>query len=397
MKDDTKLVHLGRNPEKHAGTVNAPLYQTSTIVFPTLEAYREAEGGVPFYEESKKGSTSDHSYGLAGTPTVFQLQETLAKLEGGEACVILPSGLSAIVITLLSYLEPGDHLLVPDTVYGPTRRFCNKELKRLGIGTTYYDPLIGAGISELIEENTKLVFTESPGSLTFEVQDIPAISKAAHEKGALVVIDNSWATPLHFKPFKHGVDISIQAITKYISGHADLLLGAVITREKHFRPLKERLRHYGIGVSPADCHIALKGLRTLRARLTQHEASAVKVAEWLKERKEVAKVIFPALEGDAGHALWKRDFTGACGLFTIILNKEYDEESLSNFINPLEYFSVGASWGGYESLILPFDPSAIRTATRWEETGSAVRLHIGLEDPEDLIKDLEQGLKRLGQ
>ena len=395
MKDETLLINLGRDAEQHAGMVNTPVYQTSTIIFPTLKAYKAAEKGKGHYKQSQGGTASDQSYGLGGTPTVFALQEALAKLEGGEGCILFPSGLAALSITLLSFLEQGDHLLVPDSVYGPTRRFCNKELKRFGIEATFYDPLIGAGIEKLFKKNTKLVFVESPGSLTFEVQDIPAIAKVAHKKNALVVLDNSWATPLFFKPFEHGVDVSIQAVTKYIGGHSDVLMGAAIANGKHFETLKRRFRHYGTGASPEDCAQVLKGLRTLSVRMERHYKNAMKVALWLENQKRISRVIYPPLIADKGYKLWKRDFTGACGLFTAIFDKHYPESKIEAFVDGLDLFGIGASWGGYESLALPVNPAEIRTATKWKAEGSAIRFHIGLENADDLIADLAKAFKRL--
>ncbi|NDF11217.1 MAG: cystathionine beta-lyase [Proteobacteria bacterium] len=397
MKKDTELTTLGRNPRAHAGTVNPPVYQTSTIVFPSLKAYRQAESGKPFYKEQELSSGSDFSYGLGGTPSTFALQDALRKLEGADHCLIYPSGLAAITFTLLSFLEPGDHCLISDSAYGPTRRFCNKELKRLGIETTYYDPLIGAGIDKLIKKNTKFILLESPGSLTFEMQDIPAIVKVAKKKGVITAMDNSWATPLYYQPIKHGVDLSIQAITKYIGGHADVILGSVACNKEHVKALQQRIRHFGVGVNPAECASALRGLRTLSARLDKHYVSAMQVAKWLQGRKEVSRVIYPALPGDAGHKIWKRDFSGACGLFTFILKKHYNEEQIANMIDHYKHFGIGASWGGYESLVVYFDPTSIRTATKWKAEGSAIRLHIGLEAPEDLIADLDEGFRRLSK
>lgn len=395
MKKDTLLTQLGRNPELHAGSVNMPLFQTSTVIFPTLKAYFDADKGKPYYELTKGAQPHDYGYGLGGTPTIFALQDALAKLEGAEACLLSPSGLSAITFTLTALLSPGDHILVTDSVYGPTRRFCNKELKRLGIETTYYDPLIGKEITKLCKPNTKIIFLEAPGSLTFEMQDVPAITKVAKAKNITTIIDNSWATPLFFKPFDHGVDISIQAITKYIGGHSDVLMGAVLCNKAQFEVLNMSNRHYGLGVSPADCVQVLKGLRTLDVRLKKHEASALKIAGWVAKQMEVSRVLYPALPSDPGHKLWKRDFTGANGLFSFVLKKHYDFKAISAFIDGLELFGIGASWGGYESLAIYFDPITVRTAKPWKAEGSCIRLHIGLDNPDDLIKDLEKGLKRL--
>jgi cystathionine beta-lyase len=286
-------------------------------------------------------------------------------------------------------------VLVADSVYRPNRRFCNNVLKRLGVTVTYYDPLIGAGIDKLITKKTKVVFTESPGSQTFEVQDIPAIAKAAHAAGAVVILDNTWATPLYFKPFAHGADVSIQAATKYIGGHADIMLGAITMNERTSAAVAKTHDDLGLCVGPEDVYLGLRGLRSLGVRLARHQQSALEMARWLAERPEVARVIHPALPSDPGYAIWKRDFTGASGLFSIVL-KPVAPAKLAAMLDGLSLFGMGYSWGGFESLILPFDPSTYRTATRWKAEGPAIRLHIGLEDVDDLKADLEAGFARLG-
>jgi cystathionine beta-lyase len=325
---------------------------------------------------------------------VRALEEAIAEIEGGHRTLLAPSGLSAIATSLLAFAQAGDEILVVDSVYRPARRFCDNVLMRLGVTTIYYDPLIGEGISRLITNKTRVVFTESPGSQTFEVQDLPAIAKIAHGAGALVILDNTWATPLYFKPFAHGADVSIQAATKYIGGHADIMLGSITTTEKTFAAVAKTHEDLGLCVGPEDVYLGLRGLRSLGVRLAHHQKSALELASWLCQRPEVARVIYPALPNDAGHALWKRDFTGASGLFSIVL-KPISHERVAAMLDGLSLFGMGYSWGGFESLILPFDPSAYRTATTWKAEGPALRLHVGLEDIEDLKADLDAGFARL--
>ena len=308
--------------------------------------------------------------------------------------MLTPSGLSAIATALLSFVSAGDEVLVVDSIYRPARRFCDNVLGRLGVKITYYDPLIGGGIGKLIGEKTRVVFAESPGSQTFEVQDIPAIAKAAHAAGAVLILDNTWATPLYFKSFAHGVDVSIQAATKYIVGHADAMLGALTASEKVAQAVQRTHEDLGLCPGPEDVYLGLRGLRSLGVRLERHQKSALELARWLAERPEVARVVHPALPSDPGHAIWKRDFTGASGLFSVVL-KPVPREKVAAMLDGLKLFGMGYSWGGFESLILPFDPSAYRTATKWKADGPAIRLHIGLEDVEDLKADLEAGFARL--
>jgi cystathionine beta-lyase len=395
MKPETLAITSSKNYKKNQGTVNTPIHKTSTVLFETWEQYMEAEHGKDVYE-SGNGQIADYSYGIGGTPTRFDLQKTLAELEGADYALVTPSGLSSITTVLLSLVNSGDNILVSDSVYGPTRRFCNKELKRLGVETTYYDPLIGSDIKELIKENTKLIFTESPGSLTFEIQDIPAISKVAKEKDIPVVIDNSWGTSLYFKPFEHGVDISIQAGTKYIGGHSDLILGTITCNNKYIKKVFNTYKNLGVSVSPEDCYMALRGIRTMPVRIKKHEESALNIAKWLEGHSKVKSVLHPALPSFEGYELWKRDFKGSTGLFTIILDKKYSYESICKMINGMKYFGIGASWGGYESLIINFDPKTIRTAKKWDIEETCIRLYIGLEAEDDLQEDIESGLKRLG-
>ena len=380
QKDLTRLVHAGREPARHHGFVNTPIYRGSTILFPTVEAL--------------EANAQDFTYGRLGTPTVRALEEAIAELEGGQRTLLTPSGLSAIATSLLAFLAAGDEVLVSDSVYRPTRRFCDSVLKRLGVKTIYYDPLIGAGIEKLITKKTKVVFTESPGSQTFEVQDIPAIAKAAHAAGAVVILDNTWATPLFFKPFAHGADVSIQAATKYIGGHADIMLGSVTMNERTTLAVAKTHEDLGLCTGPEDVYLGLRGLRSLGVRLDRHQRSALEMARWLAERPEVARVIHPGLPSDPGHTIWKRDFTGASGLFSIVL-KPVAHDRLAAMLDGLSLFGMGYSWGGFESLILPFDPRDYRSATEWHAEGPALRLHIGLEDVDDLKADLDAGFARL--
>jgi cystathionine beta-lyase len=382
QKQDTRLAHAGRDPARFDGFVNTPIYRGSTVLYPTLQCL--------------EANDQDYSYGRLGTPTVDALQTALAELEGGHATLLTPSGLSAISATLLSFVSSGDDILVSDSVYRPTRRFCENVLKRLGVATTYYDPLIGGGIAGLLTDRTKLVFTESPGSQTFEVQDVPAIAEAAHKRGAVVIMDNTWATPLYFKPFSHGVDVSIHAATKYIVGHADAMLGAITTNKATRAAVARTHDELGLCPGPEDVYLGLRGLRSLSVRLARHQASGLEMAEWLAGRPEVAQVIHPARPGDPGHALWQRDFTGASGLFSIVL-KPCSQKALAAMLDGLTLFGMGYSWGGYESLILPFDPRSYRSATTWQVEGPALRLHIGLEDVEDLKADLDAGFARLAK
>jgi cystathionine beta-lyase len=298
--------------------------------------------------------------------------------------------LTAIATALLSVAGSGDHILVTDSVYRPTRNFCEGTFKRMGVETTYYDPLIGAGIAKLFKPNTRAVFVEAPGSQSFEMQDIPAIAKVAHDKGAVVLMDNTWATPLYFRAFDKGVDLSIQAGTKYIGGHSDIMFGCVSANAKTLPALKTVIQSMGLCVGPDDMYLALRGLRTMAVRLKRHCESGLRVARWLEKRPEVLRVLHPALESDPGHAIWQRDFSGACGLFSIVL-KPASDKSVYAFMNELALFGMGFSWGGFESLVIVFDCAEYRTATKWAPGGPTLRFHIGLEDPDDLITDLEAG------
>lgn len=385
MKKDTLLTHIGRNPAQTHGTVNTPVYRTSTVVFPDLDSY----------ESRDPDDYKSMRYGIHGTPTTWALEEAVAKMEGGYQAVAVPSGLAAITVALAAFCKNGDHLLVTDSAYAPTRMFCERQLRPNGVEVEYYDPLLGAGIEKLLRPNTTAVFCEPPGSLTFEMQDIPAIAAAAHARGIPVLSDNTWGTPYFFRSFERGVDVSIHAATKYIVGHSDVLMGIVVTNEKCWLPLRHAVADFGFCVSPDDCYLALRGLRTIGVRMKQQMANALDVARWLQRQPQVQRVLYPALENDPGHAIWKRDFDGAASLFGVVL-RPATREQVKAFVNALKLFGIGSSWGGYESLVTAPQPEKVRSATQWNPGGPVIRLHIGLEDPADLIADLAQALPRLG-
>ncbi|PLX39420.1 MAG: cystathionine beta-lyase [Hyphomicrobiales bacterium] len=379
-KPDTVITHAGRHPQDNNGFVNPPVIHASTVLHPSIA--------------DMHGHKSRYAYGRMGTPTSEALEEAITALEGAAGTVLAPSGLAAIGVALQSCLSAGDHLLVADSIYGPSRRLCNTVLARFGVETTYYDPTIGAGIADLFRDNTRAVFTEAPGSLTFEMQDIPAIAEVAHARGALVLLDNTWATPLYFDAIGHGVDLSIQAATKYIVGHSDVMIGTVAASEAALPALKATHLALGLHVGPDDVYLALRGLRTMSVRLRQHEVSALAIAKWLEGRPEVARVLYPPLESDPGHAIWKRDFTGACGLMGVVLNP-YSQEAVEAMVDGMELFGIGASWGGFESLVIVPQLEGIRTATEWKAEGPLIRFHVGLEDKDDLMADLDAGFERL--
>jgi cystathionine beta-lyase len=378
----TKVVTAGRDPASYHGFVNPPVYHASTVLYPSAEDFL--------------AHRARYQYGRRGTPTTEALELALQELEGPQCAgvALVPSGLAAIATAFLSVVQSGDDVLVTDSAYGPTRNFCTHILSRLGVTATYYDPGIGAAIGELIKPNTRLVYLEAPGSLSFEMQDVPAIAKAAKAKGVLSLMDNTWATPLYFRPLDHGVDLVIQAGTKYIGGHSDLMLGTISSSAGTLAALKNTVRYTGLHEAPDDTYLGLRGLRTLSVRLDRHYQSGVAVARWLEARPEVLRMLHPALPSHPGHAIWKRDFTGASGLFSMVL-KPVPQKAYYAFIDTLELFGIGASWGGYESLAIPFDCTPLRTATRWEPGGPTVRFHIGLEAVEDLIADLERGFAAL--
>jgi cysteine-S-conjugate beta-lyase len=378
----TRLVTAGRDPKSYHGFVNPPVYHASTVLYPSAEDFM--------------AHRARYQYGRRGTPTTEALELALQDLEGGNCAGVslLPSGLAAIAAALLAVVHAGDHILVTDSAYGPTRNYCEGILKRLGVATTYYDPLIGAGIAELFRPNTRAVYVEAPGSLSFEMQDVSAIAAVAHEKGATVLMDNTWATPLYYRPLDHGVDLAIQAGTKYIGGHSDLMLGTVSANSATVAALKQTVRLTGQCEGPDDVYLGLRGLRTLGIRLERHHQSGLAVGRWLEQRPEVLRMLHPAMASHPGHALWQRDFTGASGLFSMVL-KPVPQQAVFAFLDTLELFGIGASWGGYESLAIPFNCAALRTATRWDPGGPTVRFHIGLEAVEDLTADLERGFAAL--
>ncbi|MGB0085106.1 MAG: cystathionine beta-lyase [Rhodomicrobiaceae bacterium] len=380
VSDETRLVHLGRDPAAQHGFVNTPIYRGSTVIFPTLDE-------LTAYDK-------EFTYGRRGTPTVKALTAAITALEGGQRSWVAPSGLAAITAVLMAFAEAGDEILITDSVYQPTRRVATRLLGKLGVTARFYDPTIGAGIADLLTEKTKLVMAESPGSQTFEMQDLPAIAKVCRERNVWLSFDNTWATPLYFKPLAHGADVSIQAATKYVVGHADAMLGIVTANERAAPFIAKAHEDLGLCAGPEDCFLGLRGLRSMGVRLARHQASAIEIAHWLEQRPEVARVLHPALPSHPGHEIWRRDFSGASGLFSIVL-RPCSREALAAMLDGLALFGMGYSWGGFESLIVPFDPARYRTATSWTADGPALRLHIGLDDPEDLKADLEAGFTRL--
>ena len=378
QKAATRLVTAGRDTKAQKGFVNPPVVRGSTVLYPTADDLHAHRG--------------EFQYGRRGTPTTRAFQDLLMALEGPQCAGvgIAPSGLAAISTTLLAVAKAGDHVLVCDNAYRPTRNFCNGLLARYGVETTYFDPLVGAAIEKLFKPNTRAVMVEAPGSQSFEMSDIPAIAAAAHTLGALVIDDNTWATPLYHRSLEQGVDISIQAGTKYIGGHSDIMFGTISANTKAWPLLSEAVRLLGVCAGPDDVFLALRGMRTLAVRLAQHYRSALELARWLASRPEVIRVLHPAMEGDPGHAIWKRDFTGASGLFSIVLRPK-SQAAVDAMLDNLKLFGMGYSWGGFESLAIPFDCTEYRTATQWAPGGPTLRLHIGLENVEDLKADLERG------
>lgn len=386
-KPRTKLVHAGREPAAQFGAVNPPVYHASTILFETV-AEMDAAGGRTY---------GGPYYGRRGTPTQFKLQEAIAELEGADHCLITPSGLSACTLPLLAFLKQGDHLLITDSVYGPTRAFANKILAaKMGVEVTYYAPTIGAGIEELIQPNTQVIFLESPGSLTFEVQDVPAITAIAKAHNITTLIDNTWATPLYFNALGHGVDVVIHAATKYIVGHSDAMLGCLSFNEAHWGTLFGTYATLGLHTAPDDAFLGARGLRTLGVRLAQHEKSGLELAAWLRDRPEVREVFHPGLPGAPGHDIWKRDFTGSSGLFSFELEPEYTVPGVHAMLDHLDYFGLGFSWGGFESLAMHAKTEGNRSVQPWGEgRGHLIRINTGLEDVDDLKADLDAGFERL--
>ena len=382
----TKVAHLGRDQDDSHGFVNLPVYHGSTVLYETYEEFLESE--------NRRKLRNQVLYGRYGTPLSFALESAVAELEGASAAITVSSGLASITESLTAFVKQGDHILVTDSVYNPTRKFCDGVLKRFGVETTYYDPLIGDEIKDLIKSNTSVIFLESPGSLTFEIQDLPAITSVAREHDIITILDNTWASPLYLKPFDLGVDVSVHAATKYITGHSDAMLGIISSTEECYDQIRDTVRLSGQCAGPDPIFLGLRGLRTLPTRLQRHWKSGLVIAEWLSQRPEVESVIHPAMSSHPGHHLWKRDFLGASGLFAFKLHP-VSETALGRLLDTTELFGMGYSWGGFESLLIPFDPRPTRTATKWDAKGPSLRIHVGLEDTDDLIANLEVGFEAM--
>lgn len=381
------LTHLGRNPAISGRAVNLPIYQSSTMLFDTLAEFEQAreeryEQGVLYY-------------GRYGNPASFELEAMMAALEGGDACVSLSSGLTAVTVAIMAAAKAGSHVLVADNVYGPTRIFCDNVLIRYGVEVTYFDPMVGGGVAALMRDETSAVVFEAPGSGTFEVPDIPAIATAARAQGAVSILDGTWATPLFCQPLKLGVDVVVHSGSKYISGHADAMIGFIVCKEAHYGEMRRMALAFGDRAGANDTFLALRGLRTLELRMRRHQESGKKIAAWLADQPAVARILHPAFESCPGHAFWQRDFSGAGGLFSVVL-KPVGEDQVRCFIDGLKMFSIGLSWGGFESLALPVNPDPQRTATPWSAEGPLIRFNIGHEDTESLIEDLAQAARHLG-
>ncbi|MDR0278270.1 MAG: cystathionine beta-lyase [Paucimonas sp.] len=385
-RDDTRLTHAGRDPASHGGTVNTPLYRASTFVWPSARTLPD------YLQRADDPHLREHIYGRNGNPTTAAFEDAVAALEGGFRSLVMPSGLAAIAGAVLALVKAGDHVLVTDNCYGNARQLFERVLPEMGVTVEFFPPLLGSDIATLMRAETRLVYAEAPGSNTFEVQDIPALARVAHAHGALLVMDNTWATPLFFKPFVHGVDVSIQAATKYLVGHSDAMLGVITTSEALYSQVRERVRLLGYIAGSDDAWLGLRGLRTLGVRLRQHQRSALAVARWLTTRPEVLKVLHPALPDCPGHALFQRDFLGASGLFGVVL-RPVPEAALHAFLDGLQLFAQGASWGGFESLIRI--AHGRRRFPGSLPDGPLLRLHVGLEAVEDLIADLDRGFARL--
>jgi len=388
LHPDTILEHVGRDPAKNFGIVNPPVYHASTVIFPSLKTLLETR------VDRASGAFEGITYGREGTPTTRAFEEAITQLEGGYRAVTLPCGLGAIATSLMAFLKSGDHLLMPDQLYAPARQFCDDVLAKFGVEVTYYDGVIAGEIAALMKPNTTVVYLESPGSLTFEIQDVPAIARVAKQRGATVLMDNTWASPIFFHPLAHGVDVVIHAATKYISGHSDLMLGVAVCNEATLVPVKKTASTAGYCGGPDDIYMALRGLRTLGVRMRRHYESALAVAAWLQKRPEVHRVHYPALPEDPGYGIWKRDFLGASGLFGFTL-KSYSDSAFAAFLDHMDLFKLGHGWGGYESLMVPTYPSTLRSSTRWDAPGPSVRIHVGLENVGDLVDDLKRGFARL--
>lgn len=386
-RPDTVLAVAGRDPDNNFGIVNPPVYHASTILSPTMDKF---ENRIPF---------EGYGYGRNGTPTQKALEDAVAAIEGAHRSIAVQSGLAAVTGAIVGFLKTGDHMLVTDNAYGPARRFANTTLKNFGVETTYFDPMIGGeGLARLMRPNTKVVYLEAPGSQTFEVQDVAGMAAVAKKGGAAVLIDNTWATPLYFKPFDHGCDISVHAGTKYIVGHSDAMMGIISCATRAmFETAKTACQSFGFHAAPDDCYLALRGLRTMGVRLRHHEKSGLEIANWLKARPEVDKVLHPALPDCPGHENWKKQFKGSSGLFSFTLRDGIKRPAVAAMLDGMDIFGMGASWGGYESLMIPAHPDQYRTAVPWPEGKQLLRVHIGLEDVEDLKTDLAEGFERLNR
>lgn len=388
MKKETKIINAGRQSKWTRGVVNPPVERASTVVFDSVKQMKHAT--------ANRGNQVLF-YGRRGTSTSFAFADAMTELEGGAGCAIYPSGTAAITNAILAFVKTGDHILMVDNTYEPTRDFCDNVLKRMGVETTYYDPMIGAGIEGLIQSNTRILFLESPGSITMEVQDVPTMAAIAHKHNCMVMLDNTWSAGVNFQPFDFGVDISIQAATKYIVGHSDVMLGTAVASEEYWPTLRENSYLMGQCTSPDDLYLAMRGIRTLAVRLKQHQESALKIANWLQTREEVGLILHPAFDSCQGHEFFKRDFSGSNGLFSFVLTRG-DQQSLNALLDGMEHFKMGYSWGGFESLILGnTNVGRIRTVTQWDNTYPLIRLHVGLENVDDLIDDLTKGFERLNQ
>lgn len=384
FKISTKITQIGRNPKEQFGFVNTPVYRGSTVIHETMDDINDNQ-------------RLRFNYGTAGTPTIANLEDAWSELAGAAGTVLSPSGLGAIALALFTTTKAGDHLLMPDCVYRPTRNFCEGMLKRFGVVTEYYDPMLGADIEKLIRPNTSTIFLEAPGSQSFEVQDIPAIVAIAKKYKIKTILDNTWATPIFFQAHKHGVDLSLEAGTKYLGGHSDLLMGIISANAETWPELRQAYDHIAMLPGAEDCFLALRGLRTMHLRLKEAEKRGLEMANWLKEQPEVIKVLHPAFPECPGHENWKRDFRGSSGLFSVVLDPKFTKQQLANMLDNMSIFAMGFSWGGFESLVIPFDCSEYRTVTEWNPGGLTIRLQIGLEDMDDLKTDLLQGFSRLNQ
>lgn len=391
MKKDTFVTHAGHDNPGNPRTVNTPVYRASTVLFDSIEHMHQVQAA---WERDDPAAPSP-TYAITDMPNQVALESAIAELEGGYRAVTFPSGLAAVVVALLAFTKAGDHVLMVDSCYSPGRRFATRQLKRFGVEVEFYDPGISANIGSLMRPNTTVVYTESPGSHTFEIQDLPALSAVAHEHGATVIIDNAWATGYYFNAIAHGADVVIQPATKYIAGHSDLLLGVVVATKEKWQALRDSTLDLGQCGGPDELYLALRGMRTLGVRLAKHYENALTVTKWLQGRPEVKRVLYPALPDDPGYAIWKRDFTGATGLFGVELHPCSDAQ-IAAMLDHYEFFKLGYSWGGFESLVMISQLTNIRTVKKWGG-GPVVRYHVGLENPDDLIRDLEAGFGRLAE